>query len=774
MAADDEGFGVLSRLNDLRPDLQPTFSYNLSPEVCREYDRLENLRHERGLPSLAWQQEFEEIRNRTERLWRICPLRDHLRRYLRKPYLTPDRWDVVLLDWVEFKRLYETVDSPFRHTLSHTQKASFDVLIAWWEAVYSDPSLQQAARSYLEKKAETKSEVNRKQDLTDAGETARTNMSLYHSSCFSLFLNEFCPYTWRRDTIKATFGLLQSIRLQAAEQAATQQLSFATLGLSQNDNTSAYPEIFSNDILIRTDLSSSPGPRYLYSAREKKTIDFQGSKKVPPYVCISHTWGRWRTALTNIPGVKWRVPGNTKFTVQDVPDQLHQLGFEYVWFDLFCIPQDKEGDNYEIAQIEIANQAAIFRRAERCIAWITDVKSWDVLECALEWLSLKYMNVCSSLKVENFDQRLSQAARRASITLGGLMESGTSAGDEPAPWFSSLWTLQECVLCPDLHLYSGGWKRLEDRRGQAIPLRSFMIFIAQTQVCLRDGPIDQPFTDPMDYTHGLTSDTSSRLGSLTSHTLPCAVRQLLQLLLRTRLENVFIVASPTPILTNANIRQSTGDRAPAIMSALGVTDWYKDNAAQGRNQQAARLVCGLYPIEFVREVAQKYGYLFWESFNAELDVGNITNQNVKGSMLPFGEKTGWMNDVIGSVFLSKIDVVEHQAVSKWIVNVDGSVTMDQVGILMTSSDPIDENLRGVITIGRRPIFSEISRGLRSAAGSGCIYAVALYEDCDIQFGLLLESLGNESQGRKLLVKVGSYHIEDKPLPQINSVNWKVL
>jgi hypothetical protein len=46
-----------------------------------------------------------------------------------------------------------------------------------------------------------------------------------------------------------------------------------------------------------------------------------------------------------------------------------QCGTRYVWFDLFCIPQ--EGG--EIMAREIARQALIFRNAKVAVAWLNDI-----------------------------------------------------------------------------------------------------------------------------------------------------------------------------------------------------------------------------------------------------------------------------------------------------------------------------------------------------------------------------------------------------------------
>lgn len=120
--------------------------------------------------------------------------------------------------------------------------------------------------------------------------------------------------------------------------------------------------------------------------------------EAPDYTAISHTWGRWRSkSFTEavVDGVPWLVPENTLFNVHDIPIFMAQVPTtsQYVWFDLLCIPQNmSHPDLGPRAQIEIANQANIFRRASRVIAWFKWVPEWSGLRSTIEWLALVYAN----------------------------------------------------------------------------------------------------------------------------------------------------------------------------------------------------------------------------------------------------------------------------------------------------------------------------------------------------------------------------------------------
>jgi hypothetical protein len=55
-----------------------------------------------------------------------------------------------------------------------------------------------------------------------------------------------------------------------------------------------------------------------------------------------------------------------------------------------------------------------------------------------------------------------------------------------------------------------------------------------------------------------------------------------------------------------NERQCTGDRAPAIMNVLRITNWYdKQIASTGQANGSQGLVLGKYPMAFVEEAAAK-------------------------------------------------------------------------------------------------------------------------------------------------------------------------
>lgn len=141
-------------------------------------------------------------------------------------------------------------------------------------------------------------------------------------------------------------------------------------------------------------------PYYLWDIRNERTVEVESLIHCPEYICISHTWGRWVDESKppfQIPGVPWPTPRvkRERFNVEALPQNLQKLGKgDYVWFDLFCIPQVARKDNRwyeeeyrkrygeevldhwrERADDEIAHQSSIFHGSTGCIAWLNDIQN---------------------------------------------------------------------------------------------------------------------------------------------------------------------------------------------------------------------------------------------------------------------------------------------------------------------------------------------------------------------------------------------------------------
>lgn len=787
---------------------------------CAAYNDLERRRAACGARRLSWQKTREDERDTmkqarekfhepmNDRLWRLCPLGVQMRRYLDNPYADTERrqsWNTLLQDWDEFRKLYSNKD--FRTSLSSPQCSSFEVLDAWWTAAHCEPRLPGAVRWWVEQQMDKEYLADpTHRDVCANATRALTSSSLYHSSCFCLFLSEFHPGAWEPYMSYQTLLKLQNNRFDASVQATVQQAAYGVLHPNPPvlESSYTYPKLVLNDMLFDNDLSKAPKPFYLWDTVARQTVVTSSLQVFPEYVCISHTWGRWRkSSNAPVPGVPWLVPENTLYDVCDLPEQLAQLGFGYIWFDLFCIPQDES----ERAQLEIANQAAIFKSSRRCLAWINDVESWEVVENALDWMCIKYLKITSSLEDGKCDRMLRNVADAADSPIA-LMRATTSnfVTGEPSTWFSSLWTLQECVLCPDIELYSKHWRRLNDRRGAALPLRPLLMLIREAgRYCWLQSAINVSVNTPDEYIHAIgrhpATDHGFRSygGFLAKNPfenppptmdwfIPLAVYRLLHFCDLTRLDNLLTVGMPTSVLINANVRQSTDNRAPAIMSALGITDWYRRGIGQKKTWH--RLMCGLYPHEFVQEASRTFGAHFYESSTPHLVISfrNIfLRRSSLGTMLPFTNKHGWFSGIAGTAPHPKIDVKDHESVSTWRIEPDGSVLLSSVGISMKSSDrpqqPVSGQLRWSVP-SRKELTTtpkagsytgeDIHAKLAELAGRNTVYAIALYTDCGVQYGILLQKLRYRTPKFQYLVKMGGYILPYTSLPPSTTVRWRAL
>ena len=154
-------------------------------------------------------------------------------------------------------------------------------------------------------------------------------------------------------------------------------------------------------------------------------------------------------------------------------------------------------------------------------------------------------------------------------------------------------------------------------------------------------------------------------------------------------------------------------------------------------------------------------------------------------MLPFVKSQGWHsnnNFLFNHAFIDRMD---HESVSSWTVNENGSVAMRSVGVVMTSQDELTAHKVGglvhcapVEDSGKRQKAQRTGDMLETLKslmyGSRCIYAVALYEDCLLLHGVLLELLPLSMFNKQYLVKIGTFIMVETPLPTPKDVNWEVL
>jgi Heterokaryon incompatibility protein (HET) len=137
-------------------------------------------------------------------------------------------------------------------------------------------------------------------------------------------------------------------------------------------------------------------PFYLWDVKKQQTCETSEIRAqegiYPPYVAISHTWGRWKLRdkpWVRLTGVPWKIPANSRFRVEDLPESLKSLQTDYVWMDLLTIPQENEpADMLVRKNIEISKQAQIFKSASSAVAWFPEVTDWKEAQATMAWICL--------------------------------------------------------------------------------------------------------------------------------------------------------------------------------------------------------------------------------------------------------------------------------------------------------------------------------------------------------------------------------------------------
>lgn len=693
--------------------LLPFYRYSpqwtaLWEECWSEYDRLIDVQQSTGTSRLSWQDDLENHRRDTEsarkryfrpmddkpKLWKYAPLSVHLDQYLKTS--SQDRllsWRTALDNWQRFRILAEK-DSSFLKSLSKPQKSSVQVLYQWWETTEESlRPLVHTTRSYLETLRDRPylKDPTDEDNLLELSDHVGTDTSFHHAACFKLFCAEFHPIAW--EPYETT--VLRD--LQDARQSAVGHHTCYLFAHAINRNPEvvvpSYPLPIRNDEAWYDDVAFEEDPYYLWDTVAQETVivedlirhSTEQPPRCPDYLCISHTWGRWsKPTAVHVPGVRWPVPENKRYDVRDLPAMLSQsnLGCRYVWFDLFCIPQS--GDD-ERKDLEIAHQAAIFRKSSRCIAWVNHCDSWDGVENALKWLGLRYLKATHRSPPSWLDPEL---LRLQALAEDGVELMQTQDGIYGAVgWFTSLWTLQEAVLCPDLEIYSRDWERL----AAPATLTTLMCFLEDAPyLCWDPEPHDDvSFANPIVYEISVESCKENRTFS---DRFPYGSASLVGLAHNSGMARVLQSLSPMFVFAELNFREYTDVCAPAIMSAIGVTDWFTADSPSNKTKTEQRLVLDAFPLSFLQEAARKIGSPFFETFpradkmfvapgTSVTGPGGLMSQ---GSLLPVNHESMKFTRTNNFEDFHE-ERCDHPSVAGWVLNEDGSVSMRTAGIAACSS-----------------------------------------------------------------------------------------
>lgn len=472
-------------------------------------------------------------------------------------------------------------------------------------------------------------------------------------------------------------------------------------------------------------------PYYLWDIEKERTVETRTlESSTVSYAILSYTWGRWRRPGTGIrfTGVPWYVPANDRFDVTKLPETLRWCGFQerYIWVDIFCIPQRSDDEALaKICQQELARQATIFRHATTAVAWFQDIDGWDDATWNLEYEALGILAASTHPsfgggKLATITNHLSGLVAFAPQTSGFSTLDSVTGEPALAAWFTSLWTLQESMMRPDMLLLDKYWEPLTVAR--------------ETPVCLGDlMALMDARTTALSATEAIAHQTSSVMPRLPPvdggaqaiwDATTAGVGEFRGLFGSSGLFN-FRQPDPILVMVQGRSRHCTHSRAEAIMSVTGATKWHLQRPINqfqksGDLRKKGDLVCGLYPLSFVEEVFRMNGAHFFMWYH---DIATVMRVPPKssvsgedggvphaatwatnpGSMMPFMTNTmpGRPSSFRSQGILSNDDLTDHATVKGWGIHGDGSVELPDVALIVSKGPPGSIKTRYALPLGVR-------------------------------------------------------------------------
>ena len=465
-------------------------------------------------------------------------------------------------------------------------------------------------------------------------------------------------------------------------------------------------------------------PYYLWDKEGRRTVCTKAFRYLPEYTVVSHTWGRWKSEHLEgiqLPNVPWKVPPNGLFSVQDLGDILNGVPGcnRYVWFDLVCIPQTPDDAELKaIEKQEIARQAAIFSHADTAVAWLSTIDEFGPLEDICHMLAMNvvrypgqfdYNHLIECLeRLSTLNTKLMKEPLFTPLARPGLKPGSNYLHWDQVlhEWFSSLWTLQETCMRPDMSLCTRSWEPLKSHAsGTVIPLDCILALIRvnTTKFSIDNAPIPNQSISSKQALQGLTfCEYETHEGATLIKSPPRCLHNFIMYASSAALIDIPGIER-IRIITMGNQRECRRYRAEAIMAVLDVTDWFEEQESLPDDER--QIVLERYPMIFVNKVRQKLGDdLFFGSdiardFWLQLDedqisITQIEKLKVKGTLLPFSEdrsrnisRLSLRNDQLPYVTREP-----HPELTDWHIEANGSVTVPKASVLMSSFDSSDSDL----------------------------------------------------------------------------------
>ena len=237
------------------------------------------------------------------------------------------------------------------------------------------------------------------------------------------------------------------------------------------------------------------------------------------------------------------------------------------------------------------------------------------------------------------------------------------------------------------------------------------------------------------------------------------------------------LTSPSRIslLVAAESRVSTGPRAEAIMSAVGVTDWFGTCRLHHHSGPPQRyIVFGLYPLQFLTKAQSKIGgSLILHRRAPQPTIDDAKVGKPLRTMLPLAHNERYWQVAQAMNIRTKNWSVSWSDI--WEIQVDGSVVIKVAAILAgTLSKPIQEPISISSPYGYQS-FKSVYAWANGLPDVPYRFVVAAVRYSNRQFGVILEGVANGC--RLILVKTAIFMTEERwcreDLIKVSSVDWVV-
>jgi len=260
---------------------------------------------------------------------------------------THSNWVIAKGTWHEAERLYrdEETRRGFQKFLSTAQYHAFVMLQEWIHSKLEDKALVHGfVKSLYDDDDPAFTYEGDEAKQSHLMETDWRQLTLYQKLMADLFQVEFSPAHWVASGEKR-FDIVEKCRRLAWQVRTAQRISYKFTSHSWSeglDRCDTWTN-FENSLprmdycpWLERDRTRSGFPRYLWHVSSKKTVDTISLAHPVKYMCISHTWGRWRQKdWVSLQRVPWKIPLNSRFDLVRLPNKLYSMKdrflTDYVW-----------------------------------------------------------------------------------------------------------------------------------------------------------------------------------------------------------------------------------------------------------------------------------------------------------------------------------------------------------------------------------------------------------------------------------------------------------